>query len=84
MISVSHKRCALSCEQGSVCMDTKINNDQGLEQEKVNVDSLANLVGFPKDFIKKELLVDSDEITLSALREKMVQYLERTNKDLMN
>ncbi|MCP4912545.1 MAG: hypothetical protein GY909_05460 [Oligoflexia bacterium] len=49
--------------------------------EKVQVENLSELTGFPVDFIKKELLVDEESISMEDLRSKMISYLE-SNKDM--
>ena len=46
------------------------------EEERVSLDRLSQLTGFPKDFIKKELLLDDDILSLSLLRERAVRYLD--------
>lgn len=49
--------------------------------EKVAVENLSELTGFPTDFIKKELLVDGESISIEDLRSKMITYLEN-NKEM--
>ena len=44
--------------------------------EKVSLGKLAQLTGFPEDFIKKELLLDDDSFSLSELRECAARYLD--------
>jgi len=46
------------------------------ENEKVSLDTLAELTGFPKEFIQDELGLISDQITLENLRTNMLKYLE--------
>ena len=46
------------------------------ESDIVTLKSLANLTGFPTDFIKEELLVEDEVLTLDELRQRMVVYLE--------
>ncbi|OFZ20950.1 MAG: hypothetical protein A2202_02150 [Bdellovibrionales bacterium RIFOXYA1_FULL_36_14] len=46
------------------------------ENEKVSLDTLAELTGFPKEFIQDELGLISDQITLKNLRTNMLKYLE--------
>ena len=44
-------------------------------QEKIEMSSLSNLTGFPVDYIKKELVLDDEEVTLEQLREHMMVFL---------
>ena len=37
--------------------------------------SLSSLTGFPVDYIKKELVLDEEEVTLEQLREHMMVFL---------
>ena len=48
--------------------------------EKVSLRDFADLVGFPEELIRKELLVDSNinELELGDLREAMLGYLNKT------
>jgi len=46
------------------------------ENEKVSLDDLAELTGFPREFIQDELGLVSDQITLENLRMNMLKYLE--------
>lgn len=52
------------------------------EGQRVPIQSLSDLTGFPIGFIQKELLLESDEISLGDLRQLMVAYLEKTSEDL--
>jgi hypothetical protein len=42
----------------------------------ISLDSLSKLVGFPADYLKKELLVEGNDISLSELRTRMLSFLE--------
>lgn len=53
------------------------------KEPKVNLVSLSEMTGFPVDFIKSELLVDENEMTLTDLRASMATYLEKTNIELI-
>ncbi len=53
------------------------------DTQKVSLDSLSEMTGFPLDFIKSELIVEGDEISMSDLRKTMVNYLEK-NKSLLD
>ena len=50
-------------------------------EEIVELTSLANLTGFPVDYIKSELLLEDDKVSLSDLRATMVTYLETLNDE---
>jgi len=52
-------------------------------EAKVNLVSLSEMTGFPVDFIKSELLVSENEMTLTDLRASMTAYLEKTNIELI-
>ena len=45
--------------------------------EQVSLSSLAELTGFPAEFIKKELLLE-DPTSMEALRASMMKYLDST------
>ena len=55
--------------------------------EKVDLNTFAAMAGFPTDLVKKELFEDdkavesNDEISLEALRDAMVNYLNQTFLD---
>lgn len=51
------------------------------EDRLVNLSELAELTGFPADFIRQELFLDGDQLTLSKLRLAMLKYLDATNDD---
>ncbi len=53
------------------------------ESEKVSLDTLSLMTGFPADFIKSELIVDGDDLSVSDLRKTMINFLEK-NKELLN
>ena len=44
-------------------------------QEKIQMSSLSSLTGFPVDYIKKELVLEEEEVTLEQLREHMMVFL---------
>ena len=52
------------------------------DQKQVPLESLSKLTGFPVEFIKKELLLDEENISMSDLRQSIVRYLESTSEDL--
>ena len=60
------------------------NREMSKESEKLSLSSLSLMTGFPVDFIKSELLMDSDknELSVEDLRSHMVSFLEK-NKDIL-
>jgi hypothetical protein len=46
--------------------------------EKVSFSTLSKMTGFPVEFIKKELLIDEEPVSMSQLRTSMAAYLEST------
>ncbi|MBK23377.1 MAG: hypothetical protein CME70_05165 [Halobacteriovorax sp.] len=48
------------------------------DDQKVPLSSLSELTGFPVEFIKKELLLEGEELSMSDLRTSMISYLETT------
>lgn len=51
------------------------------DTEQVDLNSLAELVGFPVELVKKELFNDKDfdgEVDLGTLRAAMIKYLDAT------
>jgi len=50
--------------------------------ETISLDSLASLTGFPVDFIKKELVLDSEELSIEDLRKTVAYFLEQTSQDM--
>ena len=53
-----------------------------IEDEKVEVTSLSKLTGFPIDYIKKELVLDQEEVTMTQLREHMMVFLNSNFEDI--
>ncbi|MBT3585010.1 MAG: hypothetical protein HN509_08890 [Halobacteriovoraceae bacterium] len=49
------------------------------EDQKVPLESLSELTGFPIEFIKKELLLGEQELSLAELRGHMLRYLDETS-----
>lgn len=50
-------------------------------KEEVKLSALSDLVGFPVEFIKKELMLEDDaegEVSLQELRSRMLNYLDKT------
>lgn len=42
----------------------------------ISIKSLSLLTGFPEDYIKSELFIGNEEVSLQELRKKMVNYLD--------
>lgn len=49
------------------------------DDQKVPLSSLSELTGFPVEFIKKELLLKGEELSMSDLRSSMISYLETSS-----
>ena len=49
------------------------------DTERVSVSTLSKLTGFPLEFIKKELLIQEDTLSMGELRESMLQYLSKSD-----
>lgn len=54
------------------------------EEQKIPLDSLSTLTGFPVEFIKKELLLEDDQLSLAELRRSMLTYLETHSEMLQD
>ncbi|GAB4009984.1 MAG: hypothetical protein Fur0010_01700 [Bdellovibrio sp.] len=52
------------------------------EMDKIPLASLSQLTGFPIEFIKKELLLDDEELSMEDLRSSMLKYLELTSTEM--
>ena len=53
------------------------------EDEKISLSTLSELTGFPLKFIKKELLLEDEALSMDDLRKSMMIYLQSTlNKSL--
>ncbi len=50
------------------------------EKERVSLSTLSEMTGFPLEFIKKELLIQSDSLSMSELRESVLDYLSRSDE----
>lgn len=47
-------------------------------EEEVSLSSLSKLTGFPVDFIKKELALENDTLSMKELRKSMLVFLQST------
>jgi hypothetical protein len=54
----------------------------GAEQEQVSFSKLSEMTGFPVEFIKKELLLDTEPVSIKQLRASMLKYLESSSEML--
>ncbi len=52
------------------------------EGERVQLETIAELTGFPVNVIKKELLLDCDNLEMSDLRKTMMIYLNTNFSEL--
>lgn len=48
----------------------------------VALSSLSEMTGFPVDFIKSELFVEGEELSMDELRKSMAGYLESTFQEV--
>jgi hypothetical protein len=55
---------------------------QPSEVDSINVNTLAELTGFPLDLIQKELLLTDEDmkngVSIEILRERMLKYIDQT------
>ncbi len=66
---------------GSVArpLGRKVGNIQEKESvSTIDLSSLSQLTGFPVDFIKKELVMDQEKISVEDLRAKVAHFLNST------
>ena len=78
------RNLGIGCKITKECMDIPSkglkNTSNGnctlkMESKKNRNEFLSNLTGFPVDYIKKELVLDDEEVTLEQLREHMMVFL---------
>lgn len=50
--------------------------NEEFDEGPVSLDSLAGLTGFPVEFIKRELLISGESISMSNFRKIVIDYLE--------
>ncbi len=50
--------------------------DDAAKSEKVSLNTLSDLAGFPLEFVKRELVLQEDEISLDKLRSSILDYLD--------
>lgn len=51
--------------------------DQADQENLVSIKDLGQLAGFPKEFIKEELAIEKDVISLEELRRSVLNYLNQ-------
>ena len=56
----------------------ELNSQTSSKEEQVSFSALSEMTGFPVEFIKKELLIDEEPVSMSQLRTSMAAYLEST------
>ncbi len=49
------------------------------DKERVSLTTLSELTGFPLEFIKKELLIQEDSLSMGELRESVLTYLSKSD-----
>jgi hypothetical protein len=59
-----------------------LKNRASSESGRIALTSLSMMTGFPTEFIKKELMLDSDEISMEELRVRMGDFLQNNISDL--
>ena len=64
--------------QHNLASTAELNSQSTSTEETVSFSTLSEMTGFPIDFIKKELLLDEEPISMSQLRKSMAIYLEST------
>ncbi|PIK16531.1 hypothetical protein [Halobacteriovorax sp. JY17] len=64
--------------QQDLASTAELNSQSTSTEETVSFSALSEMTGFPIDFIKKELLLDEEPISMSQLRKSMAIYLEST------
>lgn len=57
--------------------NAKANN----ENKQISLDSLSLLTGFPVSFIKRELVLKENFVSMKDLRQSMMAFLHSTFKD---
>ena len=52
------------------------------DRERISLQYLAELTGFPVDYIKEELVLEDDELPIQDLRKSMMNFLDSTMKEI--
>jgi len=67
--------------QGSVYMSTQMTSKSeghSAHGESVNLETLAEISGVPMEYIKKELLLEGEDVSMDDLRNTMLKHLSDT------
>ena len=59
-------------------IDKIFNSELSGDDEEITLEQISLLTDFPEDFIKKELLIEKNEISMKDFRLKVLEYLEKT------
>ncbi len=55
---------------------TKKSEGHIAQEERVNLENLAEVSGVPLEYIKNELLLDGEEVSMDSLRASMLKHLD--------
>lgn len=59
--------------------------DRSMEkQNNVSMESLSEMTGFPIEFIKKELLISQNQVSLDELRRSVLDYLQTAQPQVVS
>ncbi len=59
--------------------------DSLMENSKnVSMESLSEMTGFPVEFIKKELLISQNQVSLEELRRSVLDYLQTAQPQIID
>lgn len=50
------------------------------EESFVSLSSLSDLTGFPEEFVKRELLIEDEKVTIEELRQMTINYLNHLSE----
>lgn len=53
---------------------------EGSEEGFVSLSSLSDLTGFPEEFVKRELLIEDEKVTIEELRQMTINYLNHLSE----
>lgn len=70
--------------KGSKVESTQSNDSSTRFGLNVSIDSLEKLTGFPKEFIKSELSLSHDEVSMEVLRKSVLSFLNQTLGEVKN
>lgn len=75
------KECRMDNVNLADTVDGATDMNQIDDKMKVSLSSLSEMTGFPVDFIKKELLLENEPVSMHELRQSVLRYLETTAAD---